>query len=319
MVPQDGRHQLAGNHGHQVALHGGPAQRGEDHGKANEHHYRRLQSRGDTRRQAQQVGHGTRREVVRRRDRIAELADQDQEIRPRARTDDQRDEGRGNRDRGEPDPERAPAASERRPDEHDAGLQFDQRPGGSRDPEWGRPIQPPPADREGQEQQGGDLAKLQRVDERIVEPGQEDDPPADIAPDGQDGNANEEGCDEQRDPGPDRGTRRQQRGKWQHGQDERRRVEEQPEHAGDGEARVVQRLAGQEPSGRRVVRLVVVAQVAGSGARGHDREDRQNEDRQSHDRQRGRQQGVAANRMCPRAPCLPTVRGERRAGAATGS
>ncbi len=216
------------------------------------------------------VGDRARREVVRRRDRVADLADEGRRSPTRrptpastvasdrqARQDDRPDDRPPRHRRGQDGP-----------DEDDPRLELDRRPQRGARPEPDRVVQPAPADREQQEQDRADLAELDRVGERPRQPGQQDDPPADRPRHRQDARPDRERRDQERGPDPDR-RRRGQQAERQDERRERRRVVEQPEAAGRLEAHVVQRLAVEQADRGLVVGQEVEAErVAGRGPTG---------------------------------------------------
>ena len=92
VVPQDRRQQLARDHRHEVRRRGRQPERRDHDRDERERHRRPLDEGRGVPRDAQPVGNGTRRHVVGRRDRVADAADEREEVRPRLRPGEERRE-----------------------------------------------------------------------------------------------------------------------------------------------------------------------------------------------------------------------------------
>ena len=285
VVPQDRRQELAGDDRDEVRRLRGGEPGGRDDGPEDDDRRGQLDERGELGRDAELVGDRARREVVRRRDRVADLPDEGHEVGPCA---DPGQHGREHRQHAEddrPDDRRPPAPGQHGPDEQDPRLELDRRAQRGARPQPDRVVQPAPADREQEVQDRADLAELDRVGDGPRQAGQQDDPPADRPRHGQDGRPDRERGDQQPSPDPDR-RRLGQEAEGEHDGRERRRVVEQPEAAGRLEAHVVQRLAVEQPDRGLVVGQEVEAERPGLLGRPDDQPDERREHEQGDDRQR---------------------------------
>ena len=207
---------------------------------------------GEARRDTGLVRRGAGREVVGRRDRVADVPDQGDVVLPDA--DAAEDNVATAAATTRIAPPRRTAASRRV-----SSAQTRISPGWSltiaprrRPPHRQRPVEPAPADREEQEQQRADLAELQRIGDRPRQAGEQERRPADRGADGQEGDPATSMAIDARDPEPRRGGGRH-KGEREDGEDERRRVIEEAEAAGLLDGRVVEALAGEDAARRLVV------------------------------------------------------------------
>ena len=319
MVPKDRREELTGDQRDQVGgLGRRPARRRHDRDQ-DEDRAEQLDEPGGVGAQAELIGDRTRREVVRGRDRVADLSDEGDEVGPCSDPGEQRRRNGEDREGDGAHRDSAVASGQERPDEDEPRLELDRRTKGAAQAQAEGIVQPSPADREAQEQERSHLAELHGIREWPGQTGQQNGPPADGRRDRHERDTDEERGDEQGGPGPDRGRRREEPER-QDERDERRRVVEEPEAATRLEGQVVDRCACQHASRRLVVGEEVEAEgVAGGGDRRPDdrTEDEDRDDRQCRSGQASRlERSGHEDRRAPR-PSARWISGIRNRSHAT--
>ena len=192
MVPKDRREELTGDQRDQVGgLGRRPARRRHDRDQ-DEDRAEQLDEPGGVGAQAELIGDRARREVVRGRDRVADLSDEGDEVGPCSDPGEQRRRNGEDREGDDAHRDGAIASGQERPDEDEPRLELDRGTKGAAQAQAEGVVQPSPADREAQEQERPHLAELHGIRKWPGQTGQQDGPPADGRRDRHERDADEE-------------------------------------------------------------------------------------------------------------------------------